>query len=229
MGPHETSSMMSSSSGMSLMAKILHKWGSNVWTRFSRRWVPSLPARLWRKAYLISPWHVSRKYWDTVIVNILQISKAWCKAKRFWQQTQQGLLASAAHQGVAWPSCPTKVHRLLRNLTHIKCLLLLILYWVHFSPKDISLERDYSKWQNGWFWHFQSRDIYSFCVLWGEKREKAPVITVHISWVFLRVLIRGNCLDIYFLLSNYGLRASYEPGTARCKWWHKNINSFSTG
>lgn len=171
MGPHETSSMMSSSSGMSLMAKILHKWGSNVWTRFSRRWVPSLPARLWRKAYLISPWHVSRKYWDTVIVNILQISKAWCKAKRFWQQTQQGLLASAAHQGVAWPSCPTKVHRLLRNLTHIKCLLLLILYWVHFSPKDISLKGTIlnDKMADSGIFSPETYTPFVFC---GEKNEK---------------------------------------------------------
>lgn len=50
---------------------------------------------------------------------------------------------------------------------------------------------------------------YSFCVLWEEK--KAPVIIVHISWVFLKVLIRRNYLDSYFLFGEYGLSAHYVP------------------
>lgn len=61
-----------------------------------------------------------------------------------------------------------------------------------------------------------SPEKYPFCVLWGE-RERAPVATVQISWVFLEVLIRGDCLDIYFLISKYGPRADYVPGTARHK------------
>lgn len=51
-----------------------------------------------------------------------------------------------------------------------------------------------------------------------RREKKAPVITVHISWVFLKVLIRGNCVDIYFLFSKYGLRADYVPGTARGRY-----------
>lgn len=50
-----------------------------------------------------------------------------------------------------------------------------------------------------------------FC--WEKK--KAPVITVHISWVQWKVLIRGNCLDVEVLFIKYGLRTRYVPGSAR--------------
>lgn len=160
-----------------------------------------------------------------VIINLLQTSKAWQKGNRLWQQTQQGLLAQATHQESSLAKPFHKLNHLLMSLTHIKCFAVINFILSSFYSKELIIQRDYSKWLNDWFWHFKSREILLLCFV---GRKETPMMAVHISWEFLKVLRKGKHSFFYSANMGWGLTTCQALPETRKTVVTENVNSCCT-